>query len=140
MGSTHVLFLQKQLLKCGYFTFDLVQKATKAGEPSPVGMLERPQNRARKREQSFTLWPSCTRRSSCCKSEGKAMVPGWGMGDAENESNLNHAAKLNPEVLARAHCVGRLESKMRCRLSHGQHLQIQEGETVCGSEQSLFPG
>lgn len=66
--------------------------------------------------------------------------PRVGKDDGENGNSLNHAAKLNPEVQARAHCVGRLESKTRCRLSHGQHLQIQEGETVCGSEQNPFPG
>lgn len=47
-----------------------------------------------------------------------------------NGESLTHAPKLNPEVVARVYCVGRLESKMRCRMSHGQHLQIRGCETV----------
>lgn len=42
-------------------------------------------------------------------------------------------AKLKPEVVAREYCAGRLESKMRCRMSHGQCIEnTRGGERECG--------
>lgn len=82
------------------------------------------------RESNHSLSGPCIHPDPATAKARAGDGPRVGKDDVENGNSLNHAAKLNPLVLASMHCVGRLESKTRCRLSHGQHLQIQEGETV----------
>lgn len=132
MASMHSLFPQKQFLKCGYFTFDLAQKQGRQASCALWECQKRPRTE-RERESHHSLGGPCIHPDPAAATEAWAGEGPWvGKDNVESGNSLSHAAKLNPELVASVYCVGRLESKMRCGLSHGQHLQMQDGVRQCG--------
>lgn len=75
-----------------------------------MGMPERPQNR-----QERAVIHSVA-QIQLLRKRGQVVL--LGKDNVESRNSLSCAAELNPEVVAAAHCVGRLDSKVKCRMSH----------------------
>lgn len=97
-------------------------KSSKGRQAVPCGN-DRNAPELSKRKQSFTQCP-CIHPDPAAAEVRAGKGPLVGKENVGNGNSLTHAPKLNPEVVARVYCVGTLESKMRCGMSHGQRLQI----------------
>lgn len=100
MGSMRVLFQQKQFLKCGYFTFDLVQKQRGQASRALWKARKAAERSKRERESNHSLSGPCIHPDPATAKARAGDGPRVGKDDVENGNSLNRAAKLNPEVLA----------------------------------------